>query len=402
MLTSTAASTKSESPAKTGKQLMGRISVLIPDAEAENSKRVALCLTESGRVTLHGLCRRKTAPLRTSSLFATFDCSTEEIEIDSWLGRLDDIVARQQIDVVLPTSDFGIRALSEHGHLLACADRLVQLPEPDAFDLATNKAALANFLALHDIPRPPTVLVTAGLKLPEDCAALGFPVLAKPPLSAGGRGIQRSETMADLDGFIAGRPEGETWVVQELIEGHDVCVNALCQNGEIIASTAQHAIDQSPSSYRPPTDFEFKCDPSATDVAGRLIEALSWSGIANIDMRFDAKRNTAVVLEINGRYWASMLGSMNAGVNFPLLACEALSGSIASNRRPRDGRYFRGKSNMLRSLMGGGEHRIRPSETDLRYFVRDPLRLAWHLVRKVAEPVRNRLFRQYSPVRGPR
>jgi hypothetical protein len=381
---------------------MTRISVLIPDAEAENSKRVALCLKTSGRVILHGLSRRSSMPLRTSSLFATFDCSMEKIELGLWLKRVDEIVARQQIDVVLPTSDFSIRALSEHGPSLACADRLAQLPNQHTFDMATNKASLAKFLTVHGIPQPPTVLVTVGAQMPDGLSALNFPVLAKPPLLAGGRGIQRCKDPAELDDFLADKPTGEIWVVQELVKGHDVCVNALCQKGKVIASTAQHAIDQSPYSFGPPTDFEFKSDLLATGIAGRLIEKLSWSGIANIDMRFDTKRNAPVVLEVNGRYWASLLGSMNAGVNFPLLACEAISGSTVSNRHPRDTRYFRGKSNMLQSLTGGGKHRVKPSETDLRYFVQDPVRLAWYLTSKAAESIRDKLFGEYAPAGGGR
>jgi len=124
---------------------MSRISVLIPDAEAQIGARVARCLKASDQVILHGLSRNRSAPFRHSSLFTTFECSRDGIELDPWLERVEQIVAKRLIDVVLPISDFGIRALSEHGRLLACSDRLVQLPDHYIFDMATNKAALANF-----------------------------------------------------------------------------------------------------------------------------------------------------------------------------------------------------------------------------------------------------------------
>src|ERR1700744_4649062 len=119
---------------------MNKISVLIPDAEAQIGARVARCLKESGRVACHGLSRNKSAPLRHSSLYTTFECLAEPTELSSWLKRVDEITQRLQVDVVLPISDFGIRTLSEHGHLLACANKLAQLPNHRIFDMATNKA----------------------------------------------------------------------------------------------------------------------------------------------------------------------------------------------------------------------------------------------------------------------
>lgn len=364
---------------------MARISVLIPDAE-HFSKRVARCLDASRQVILHGLSKQEFVPLRTLSLYATFS-AMGEMALSSWLERVDDIATKLQVDVVLPTSHFSIRALSEHGRSLACADRLAHLPDYRTYDMATDKASLSDFLALNEIPHPRTVLVKIGAETPNNLSTLNFPVLAKPPLLWGGRGIQRCNDRAELELFLADRPAGETWVVQELIEGHDVCVNVLARNGKIIASTVQHAVDQS-SFYGPPPNFEFRCDRVATDTAQRLIEKLAWSGIANIDMRFDVKRNIPVVLEVNGRYWASLLGSMNAGVNFPLLACEAVSGRITSNVQPRRVRYFRGKSNMFTSLIGGGKRRIKPAETDLRYLLRDPILLARYLTSRATKSIR--------------
>ena len=59
--------------------------------------------------------------------------------------------------------------------------------------------------------------------------------------------------------------------------------------------------------------------------AEKLIRELGWSGVANIDMRFDTPHQTPLVLELNGRYWFSLQGSLIAGINFPLLACDNVS-----------------------------------------------------------------------------
>jgi predicted ATP-grasp superfamily ATP-dependent carboligase len=248
---------------------------------------------------------------------------------------------------------------------------------------------LSKFLANHGLPQPLSVVLAPGESAVGKFSALKFPVLAKPPLARGGSGIRRFENAKELEAFIADRGKEQHWVVQEFIQGSDLCVNVLCKDGQIIASTVQHAIVPSAEEYAPSAGFEFRSDPAALDVARTVVEKLGWSGIANFDMRFDAQRNTNLVLEINGRYWLSMLGSLHAGVNFPLLACEAAFGSPKSNREVNKTRYFSKKMNAVTSLFGGGSLRIRPDETDLGYFLHDPVRLisvpAFKLVRTARE-----------------
>jgi predicted ATP-grasp superfamily ATP-dependent carboligase len=60
-------------------------------------------------------------------------------------------------------------------------------------------------------------------------SALEFPVLAKPPLSSGGIGNRRFESLEGLAGFLAQQPSDERWVVQTIIEGRNVGVNVLCR-----------------------------------------------------------------------------------------------------------------------------------------------------------------------------
>jgi predicted ATP-grasp superfamily ATP-dependent carboligase len=134
------------------------------------------------------------------------------------------------------------------------------------------------------------------------------------------------------------------------------------------------------------------------NVAKKLIHELGWSGVANIDMRFDARHKIPMVLELNGRYWRSLLGSLNAGVNFPLLACEMCLGEIKANRKPHKARYFSRKESALLSLVGGGRLGIRPHETDLRYL--DPLPAAISLAKSASTSARAPFSRILARVTG--
>ena len=172
----------------------------------------------------------------------------------------------------------------------------------------------------------------------------------------------------------------------------------LCRDGQILAATVQHAIKASSKPFESPIGIEFRDDPPAMNVAKRLIHELGWSGVANIDMRYDARHKIPMVLELNGRYWFSLLGSLNAGVNFPLLACEMCLGEIKANRKPHKARYFSRKESALLSLLGGGRFGIRPHETDLRYL--DPLPAAIALVKSAAASARAPFSRIFARVGG--
>lgn len=370
---------------------MDRISVLIPDAEQYFGRPVAYCLKTRGNV-VHALARGRSRSLPFSNLFASFEYM-DEPQLGPWLKRIEEIVTERKIDVVMPVSEYAIRALSEHGHSLSCANKLVRLPEHRIFEMATDKASLAKFLAAHGLPLPPTVVVTVGAKRPEALSSLDFPVLAKPPLGYGGHGIKRFETPAELDLFLTCQREGQEWVVQEFIEGRDLGVSVLCQDGDIVACTVQHAIAPSQVPFEAASDLEYKTDEVAIEVIRKLMGELRWSGVANIDMRLRKNGGTPLVLEINGRYWRTLRGALNAGVNFPLLACETVFGSPTSNRQAHDARYFEGLFKMILSLFGGGRYHIKPSETEFGYFLSDPLLGMWVPLSNCARTIRDKLAR---------
>jgi predicted ATP-grasp superfamily ATP-dependent carboligase len=363
---------------------MKRISVLIPDADVHLP--VVRCLGASKRAVVHGFALHPAPFLEHSSFLASFEQFEDDFNVKRWLNRIDEIIAERQIDVVLPISEFATRTLSEHRQALHWAAKLPPLPNPHSFDIATNKAKLADFLDSCGIPHPPTVVVTAGIPARDRLSTLEFPVLAKVPFSSGGVGTRRFEGLESLTVFLAGQPSDERWIVQTLIEGHDLAVNVLAQDGRILAATVQHVIMPSPNPFQPAVGFEFRDYPAAMNVAESLIRELDWSGVANIDMRFDVRHQVPLVLELNGRYWLSLLGSLNAGVNFPLLACEMCLGELRANRKPHRARYFYGRDPVLLSLVGGGKLRIKPHETNLRYF--DPYPDAIRSAKSVATKLR--------------
>jgi hypothetical protein len=53
--------------------------------------------------------------------------------------------------------------------------------------------------------------------------------------------------------------------------------------------------------------------------AARLLEALDWHGVAEVEFKLDPRDNVPKFMEINGRFWGSLELAIEAGVDFPYL-----------------------------------------------------------------------------------
>ncbi len=113
---------------------------------------------------------------------------------------------------------------------------------------------------------------------------------------------------------------------------YDIDCNVLCQDGTILAYTIQKGFIPGLRRFAPLVGIEFVENQQTLDVITRLVSNLRWSGVAHVDLRYDNQDKQVKLIEVNPRYWDSLLGSLFVGINFPYLAC--LSGLGVSFSRP--------------------------------------------------------------------
>jgi len=108
-------------------------------------------------------------------------------------------------------------------------------------------------------------------------------------------------------------------VVQEYVTGEGWGVSCLYWHGERIAHFTHHRLREKTTTGGTSTLREHQPNKIIEDMAFRLLDSLSWHGLAMVEFKYDPVSETAWFIEINPRLWGSIHLAISAGVEFPYL-----------------------------------------------------------------------------------
>ena len=331
------------------------------DAESLFSAPVSYCLAVANR-TVHLGSSSRFPDARFSRFRKKFRWWKDESQL---LETVRNFVHDERIEIIMACSDPGIRFLSEHRQELESLAVVTGTPSVESLDIAADKANFSQFVSRSGLPHPDTVVLQAGEPLPQRLPC--FPALLKPARGSGGALIARLEEPEALKRLAdAGGLEMRSWILQSYVYGRDIDCSVICRRGEVLAYTIQSSVHLPAASFAPVGAVEFIHDGEVLSLAEDLVAALQWTGIAHIDMLRAQRDGHLYLIEMNGRYWASMLGSFRAGVNFPELACLDALGKMFTRPIPRRTRFVRG------SFKTAWREARRPAETTLSWRLSDP------------------------------
>ena len=297
--------------------MLKRKSIFIPDGDGNLLMTIVDCFSRKKGFHIHIMSAQKRLPMRYSRFvqgYTYFEDTAVDVEL---IKKINEVVREYDIDVILPITEIVIRRIIANKSLLLNPKRLCFLPELKSFDKARNKWALYKHMMEFAIPCPKTKLLEINIK--EDY--LDFPLVVKPIIGLGGGWqITLIKTFKELEDYFNEHSSSEyNYILQEYIEGCDFSCNVICCNGEITAYTIQKSENQNSLGFGPQMEYRFVVNDRILNIASRLMKSLDWSGIACIDLRYDKQVDDYKILEINTRFWRSVIGSMYAGINFPVM-----------------------------------------------------------------------------------
>jgi biotin carboxylase len=185
----------------------------------------------------------------------------------------------------------------------------VATPTPDLIINLHDKWKLTKILSDLNLPYPESELAENEEEVLN--TKLAFPIITKPLDMASSTGVQLHHSREEL---IATVEDGRLFksmplLVQRYIPGEDIGFSFFADNGKILASALCRQMCRGVRQY-----FS---DNRMNQLIEKLLLSTGYTGVGHIDARYDPDVDEYRILEVNPRFWASVLYATRAGLNFP-------------------------------------------------------------------------------------
>lgn len=267
---------------------------------------------------------------------------------ESRAAYLLELAERHQLDrwVLFPTSDESAALLSRF-HSSLCRRFRVSTPAWDVLRWAYDKRLTYQLAAQQQVDCPSTFYPANEAELRS--IVIDFPVILKPATHA-----VVSRFTADKAWPAANREEllvhyrqarelipPDQILIQERIPGggeSQFSYAALCRDGEPIVSLTARRARQYPIDFGYSSSFVETLDvPEIVAPSRRLLSAIRYTGLAEVEYKRDARNGRYKLLDINPRLWTWATLGARAGADFPFLLWQMMVGKTVRKRTARMG-----------------------------------------------------------------
>jgi D-aspartate ligase len=263
---------------------------------------------------------------------------------EGFLSDLRRYLSTGEYDVLIPILDVTAELVSQHKPELA---RLVRIPLVDypIFMRARDKSQTMKIAQSHGLPIPKTYFPDE-MTIAEIAALVDYPVLIKPNISVGARGLTKvkdAQELKKLYPLVVARYGAST--VQEFIPQTGLQYKAqffLDRSQEVKAWVVYSKIRHFPLEGGVST---LNCTVAREDIASlgkKLLHAMDWYSYADIDLITDPRDGQVKIMEVNPRITGSVKICFEAGVDFAkMLVALAMDDTVEPVQGYQAGLYLR-------------------------------------------------------------
>ena len=239
----------------------------------------------------------------------------------AFLERIFELVKQQHYDFILPTDDVSSEILTNHKDELELYTRCPVVSH-DIFMKARDKSQTLRLAMENNVPCPSTFF-PEQMDIEDIADKVSYPVLVKPNISSGSRGISLATNKTTLASTYRKVTDsyGECHVQEYIPKG------GMQYKADLFLDRQQHlkaGIVYSKLRYFP-VNGGSSClnrtvlQPQIMDSAHRLLAAMGWYGFADFDFITDPRDGIPRLVEINPRVPACFRITLAAGIDFSYL-----------------------------------------------------------------------------------
>lgn len=216
---------------------------------------------------------------------------------------------------------------------------------------ATNKNAMHEAFAAHEVPTPATRQVNSTSEVAEFIQQFGLPVVLKPSDNSGQRGITKVTDLAEADTALAAAlkfSRDSYAIIEQFVEGPEINVTAAIQAGEICFLSLSQRVTAAPPhfgiavSHQGPPSISERQQQLVKDAAARAIRAVGLeNGIAypQIIVNGDQVYVLEIAARIPGGYMREV-GLLMSGIDMIEVAIQQAMGQVLSFAEYRKANAF--------------------------------------------------------------
>jgi len=309
-----------------------------------------------------------------------------------WLDAMQRLLRTEKFDLVIPCEERGLLPLCVHRDVLERESRLA-IPDARCLETFFDKHATRMLAAQVGVPMPRGRLLKAGDRAAEVCAEFGLPLVLKPRKSYDLPALYIRKTAriaasaTDLQLWLSEQPaDTESLLVEEFFPGQGGGISVLCDRGRILQAFEHQRVREAGGSsfYRRSAAL----DRSRLDAVAAMVAAVSYTGLAMFEFKFDTNSGDWRLLEVNARPWGSLPLPVALGVDFPYALYRMLvKGETTAPVDYRPGIYGR---NFIPDLW--------QMRADLHAMAGHPLRAAGHVLAWLRDCGRALSWREHHDV----
>lgn len=259
------------------------------------------------------------------------------LEDEAQAAYLLEIAERYGLDqwVLFPTTDESAALLSKFHAVLSSRFR-VSTPTWDILRWAYDKRLTYRLAAEQQVDHPSTINPAREADL--TIADLQFPAVLKPATHAIMNRFtsEKAWPVANREQLTARYREArelippELILIQEMIPGGgeaQFSYAALCCDGKSIVSLTARRTRQYPVDFGYSSSFVETLDvPEIVAPSRRLLAAIRYTGLVEVEYKLDARNGRYKLLDINPRLWTWATLGARAGADFPYLLWQMTTG----------------------------------------------------------------------------